>query len=190
MAPVSSDTRTALKANATTGRPDGTWNPEFNGTVMAMDPADDGQRVYAAGFFTTSRGTAARRAAALDTEGATLATPTWAPVWSHPTADYQQAIDQVGGDVWGRRRRALHLQLLDEHLRASQHECGPTAEATCRRCRPVRASSTPAATATPTGTTARLTGPSPAPGPTRNASAGSAPGTSPPADTVPSSTPS
>ena len=93
--------RNAMRVDAATGRPDGAWNPALNGTVMALDPSEDNNRVYLAGFFSTSQGNDAYKAAAVQaTAGASLATPAWKPVWSHATANYQQAIDQVGGDVW------------------------------------------------------------------------------------------
>ena len=94
--------RNALRMNATTGKPDGTWNPSFNGTVMALDPAEDHSRVYLAGFFTTSQGASANRAAAVQTAGgAPLAMPGWSPTWSMPSPkNYQQAINQVGDAVW------------------------------------------------------------------------------------------
>jgi chitodextrinase len=84
------------------------WNPEMSGAVVAIDASDDGTRLYAAGFFNTSRGLPTRKAAAVLTTFVTrpdgsiqhLAEPTWAPVWSSTTADYQQAIVEVGGTVW------------------------------------------------------------------------------------------
>ena len=77
------------------------WNPDLNGTVVASDASDDGARFYAAGYFTTSRSNPAlKTAAVLSSSGATLATPSWDPVWSNSNKNYQQAIKEIGDSVW------------------------------------------------------------------------------------------
>ncbi|WP_109472579.1 PKD domain-containing protein [Ornithinimicrobium cavernae] len=75
------------------------WNPEFNGTVVDLDPAEDGDRVYFAGFFSASRGATAISAAAVMVETGQLDPTPWTPTWS-AGANYQQGIDQVGDKVW------------------------------------------------------------------------------------------
>ncbi|MEV7398698.1 fibrinogen-like YCDxxxxGGGW domain-containing protein [Aeromicrobium sp. NPDC092404] len=84
------------------GTADSTWNPELNGTGTAIDVSDDKSRVYLAGYFTTSKGTTADRAAAFSTgPGAQRITPTWQPTFSTSgPARYQQAVKQVGSKVW------------------------------------------------------------------------------------------
>lgn len=83
------------------GTPDVSWNPEFNGTVMSLDASARGDRTYTAGFFTTSRGVAADKGAALSTTGADVIP--W-PVQFSNRADgrvgYQQAVREVGDQVW------------------------------------------------------------------------------------------
>lgn len=75
------------------------WNPRLNGTVNDVDVADDGTRVYAAGYFGTSGGVAARRAAVISTSaGAGLAVQ-FNPTWS-ASRDYQRAVEQVGDRVY------------------------------------------------------------------------------------------
>ncbi len=94
--------KNAARVSIADGTPDASWNPEFNGTVMAIDAADDGSRLYAAGFFSTSKTAAANHAAAVrTTAGAPLVTPTWKPVWSDKAGnDYQNAIAEVGSRLW------------------------------------------------------------------------------------------
>jgi PKD repeat protein len=92
--------KAAARVSVTDGTPGTNWNPEFNGTVVAVDASDDGSRLYAGGYFTASKTTAAQKAAAVQTaSGADLATPLWKPVWSS-SSDYQQTIGQVGDRVW------------------------------------------------------------------------------------------
>lgn len=92
--------RSAGRINATTGMPGSNWNPEFNGSVVSIGSSSDGDRLYAAGYFTTSRAVPASKAAAvLTTTNAPLATPAWAPTWS-ASANYQQAIGEVGNRIW------------------------------------------------------------------------------------------
>ena len=100
--------RALARVRATDGRNENGWNPEMMGTVIDLDDSDDGSRIYASGFFNTSRGVATRKAAAVLTEFVTnpdgtvrhLADPLWAPVWSSTNKDYQQAIVEGGGNVW------------------------------------------------------------------------------------------
>ncbi|RJU01667.1 PKD domain-containing protein [Arthrobacter frigidicola] len=93
-------TRNAARVSVTDGTPATNWNPDFNGTVVSIDPSDDGSRLYAAGYFTAKGSTAASKAAAVQTvDGAPLATPAWNPTWSS-NSNYQQTIGQVGNRVW------------------------------------------------------------------------------------------
>ncbi|MDI6944995.1 delta-60 repeat domain-containing protein [Microbacterium barkeri] len=77
------------------------WNPEFNGTVISLDASAHGDRVYAAGFFSQSKGRPADKAAVLSTADESL-TP-WPVVFSNRTSGrqgYQQAVLEVGDRVW------------------------------------------------------------------------------------------
>lgn len=100
--------RSLGRVRASDGRTENGWNPEMMGTVIDLDDSADGSRIYAAGFFNTSKGVPTRKAAAVLTQFITrpdgtvqhLADPLWAPVWSSTNKDYQQAIVEGGGDVW------------------------------------------------------------------------------------------
>ncbi|WOF22634.1 fibrinogen-like YCDxxxxGGGW domain-containing protein [Microbacterium betulae] len=92
--------RAATRLSITTGVPDA-WNPEFNGTVMSIDASAQGDRAYAAGYFSQSRGRAADKAAALSTSDETLVP--WAVLFSNRSDNrqgYQQAVLEVGDRVW------------------------------------------------------------------------------------------
>ncbi|MDJ0356117.1 PKD domain-containing protein [Paenarthrobacter sp. PH39-S1] len=90
----------AARVAVADGTPGTGWNPDFNGTVVAIDAADDGSRLYAAGYFTTSGTAPALKAAAVQSAaGAPLATPAWTPTFSNSN-NYQQTIGQVGDRVW------------------------------------------------------------------------------------------
>ncbi|WP_461172296.1 fibrinogen [Arthrobacter sp. Z1-9] len=92
--------RAGARVRVADGTPDASWNPAFNGTVAAVDAAANGQRLYAAGYFSASNTAAANRAAAVQTvAGAPLATPAW--TWTPSSAtSYQQAIKEVGDKIW------------------------------------------------------------------------------------------
>ena len=88
------------RVSVANGTPSTDWNPNLDGTVVKTDGSDDGNRMYAAGYFTHANNVAALKAAAILTApGASLATPTWSPVWS-ASANYQQAIQEIGNRVW------------------------------------------------------------------------------------------
>ena len=90
----------AARVSVANGTPGTGWNPDFNGTVVAIDPSPDGGRLYAAGYFSTSGTATAYRAAAVQTSTpAALATPAWNPTWSNSN-NYQQTIGAVGDRVW------------------------------------------------------------------------------------------
>lgn len=94
-------TRGAARFNVNTGAPDGTWNPEFNGTVMSVDASARGDRVYFAGFFSTSKSRPADKAAAMSATNTDLLP--WAVVFSNRNSGrtgYQQAVLEVGDKVW------------------------------------------------------------------------------------------
>lgn len=89
--------RNAARITWTDATPDRSWNPEFNGGVMDIDASADGERLYAAGYFTRSKQIyPALQAAAVQTAaGADPVNPQWAPQWSHHHS-YQQTITDAG----------------------------------------------------------------------------------------------
>jgi len=90
------------RVRATDGRPDGTWKPNANGTVMDLDANPAGDRVYVAGFFSQVNGSsAAGYAATLSTaSGAPLVAGMAPYVKSSTTKAYQQVVREIGNDVW------------------------------------------------------------------------------------------
>lgn len=92
--------RGATRFDVAADEPD-PWNPEFNGTVMSIDASAQGDRVYAAGFFSQSKGRPAERAAAVSATDESLTD--WPVVYSNRDRGrqgYQQAVLEVGDRVW------------------------------------------------------------------------------------------
>ena len=89
--------RAAGRVSVANGTPDRTWNPEFNGSVIALDASPKKDRVYFAGYFTTSKTTSAIKGAALS--AADTSVIPWT-IDHSSTANYQQAIKEVGEKVW------------------------------------------------------------------------------------------
>ena len=75
------------------------WNGRLNGTVNDLDVHEDGSRVFVAGYFGTSGGVSARRAAVLSTATGAALSPQFTPTWS-AGKDYQRAVEQVGDRVY------------------------------------------------------------------------------------------
>ena len=89
--------RAAGRVSIADGTPDRTWNPEFNGTVLALDASPKKDRVYFAGYFSASRTTAAVKGAVLRVADASVIP--WAIDFSSAT-NYQQAVKEIGEKVW------------------------------------------------------------------------------------------
>ncbi|MDO4258553.1 MAG: fibrinogen-like YCDxxxxGGGW domain-containing protein [Actinomycetaceae bacterium] len=84
------------------GKPDRSWNPEFNGSLMEIDASVDSSRVYAAGFFTRTKTTDVAKAAVISTAaGADPALP-FTYVGSMPQLRniYQQTVLDTGSLVF------------------------------------------------------------------------------------------
>ncbi|HYI33596.1 MAG TPA: delta-60 repeat domain-containing protein [Glaciibacter sp.] len=90
--------RAAARVSTTTGTPDRTWNPDFNGSVISLDASPKKDRVYFAGHFTASRGTPALKGAALSATDTSVIP--WTIDFSNTTKNYQQAVKEVGEKVW------------------------------------------------------------------------------------------
>jgi hypothetical protein len=92
--------RSAMRFAISNGAPDRTWAPTFDGSVISLDASSQGDRVYFAGFFGTSNGTAAARAAALSATSTTVIP--WSVDFSSSGGrlGYQQAVKEVGNKVW------------------------------------------------------------------------------------------
>ena len=88
------------RIDASTLIPGTLWNPKLNGTVNDVDASDDGQQVYAVGYFGTSNGHPAFRAAALSTATGAALSPGFSPTWSNSNKNYQRTVQQVGSQVY------------------------------------------------------------------------------------------
>lgn len=92
------------------GRPDTNWNPNLNGTTIAADLSEQGDRAYFAGYFTRKQNARATSGTALQTAaGAPLVEPMWTPTFSESTVDangdpqgylWQNGVADVGGRVY------------------------------------------------------------------------------------------
>jgi len=92
-------TRGAARFSVSDGTPDPGWNPELNGTVLAVDASSHGDRTYVSGYFTESKGKSTTKAAALNTTNADAFT--WqVHLSSSVAAGYQEAIKEVGNRIW------------------------------------------------------------------------------------------
>lgn len=92
--------RNTARVDSASGQPDGAWNPAFNGTVVDVDPSANGERLYAAGYFTNSNSASTYRAAAIGTAAGAPAIPWNFVPSSGERAGYQQGIEEVGSRVW------------------------------------------------------------------------------------------
>ena len=88
------------RVSLTDWTPDSKWNPKLDGTVNSVDVSDDGQTIYAAGFFGKSGTVTASKAVALSTAPGAAVTPQFSPVWSSTKNIYQRAVKQVGNRVY------------------------------------------------------------------------------------------
>lgn len=72
--------------------PSSGWNPDLNGSVFDISPSSNTGKVYASGFFTTSKGVSSDKAAVLSTgPDAGLLSIGWRPSWSNAKS-YQMTI--------------------------------------------------------------------------------------------------
>lgn len=95
--------RNAGRVKLTDGSADSKWNPDFNGSVAALSPSEDGTRVYFGGYFTMAGTTKVSRGAAISTATPATANPNWIVQHSLGTqanVGYQQAVVETKGRVW------------------------------------------------------------------------------------------
>ena len=93
-----------------TSTPDANWNANLNGTAVAVDASDRGDRTYFSGYFTRKQATSTPSAVALQTvPGAPLVSPLWVPTFSEATIDangnylgsiWQNGVAEVGDRVY------------------------------------------------------------------------------------------
>lgn len=93
----------AARLRVSDGQPDGTWKPNFDGTVVELDASAQGDRVYFSGYFDNLNGSPSKNIAVVSTAAGAAQVPglgTWQPSVGSGTATYQQAIKEDGNYVW------------------------------------------------------------------------------------------
>ena len=78
------------------GTPDGSWNPNFNGTSVGVDASPNGDRVYYAGYFTLANGATANKAAAIRTSAGAPVEPWTFQGSSSANANFQFTVTEAG----------------------------------------------------------------------------------------------
>ncbi|MEO2098387.1 MAG: fibrinogen-like YCDxxxxGGGW domain-containing protein, partial [Brachybacterium sp.] len=90
------------RLDATTLAPAPGWDPMLDGTVVSLDASENGDRIYAAGYFGLSRWTEETiRAGAFTADDATVIP--WSVDFSNTSGGrvgYQQAVKEAGDRVW------------------------------------------------------------------------------------------
>ncbi len=94
--------KNATRFNLKTNDVDRQWRPEFNGTVNGINAAEDGNSVFAAGYFSTLKGESTFKLAALNTtDGSRLAPWDWKPSVAVGTrGGFQFDVQDAGNTVW------------------------------------------------------------------------------------------
>jgi trimeric autotransporter adhesin len=98
----------AARLRVSDGQPDGTWKPNFDGSIVELDASAQGDRVYFAGYFDNVNGAASPKVGVVSTAaGAPSVTglqPWQASIGSIGAHGedyrYQQAIKEDGDSVW------------------------------------------------------------------------------------------
>ncbi|MDC4233605.1 galactose oxidase [Actinomyces sp. B33] len=83
-----------------TGKPDRSWNPEFNGAVLAGTADPEQSYYYAAGHFTRSINTTAKNATRVSTEAGARVDTSFSFVPSYHRGTYQQDVKVFGDRVY------------------------------------------------------------------------------------------
>ena len=82
------------------GKPDRSWNPEFNGAVIDIDVDENDFYLYAAGHFTRAHDLVAENAARLGTGAGAELDQSWSFRHSYFIGKYQQAVTVGNGRVY------------------------------------------------------------------------------------------
>ena len=82
------------------GKPDRSWNPEFNGSVIDIDVDENDSYLYAAGHFTRAHDLVAENAARLGTGAGAELDQSWSFRHSYFIGKYQQAVTVGNGRVY------------------------------------------------------------------------------------------
>lgn len=92
----------AARVSVTSGAPDGSWKPNFDGTIVDLDASAQGDRVFMAGYFDNVNWEPSPRRAVVSTSPGAANLPGMGPFVPSIGANqtYQQAILEVGDTVW------------------------------------------------------------------------------------------
>ncbi len=110
----------AARVRVSDGQPDGTWKPNFDGSVVELDASAQGDRVYFSGYFDNVNGTSSPRVGIVTTAAGAALVPglgSFVPSTGSGSATYQQAIKEDGNMVW--EGGAEHI--LGQYDRATFH---------------------------------------------------------------------
>ncbi|SPF68073.1 Fibrinogen, alpha/beta/gamma chain, C-terminal globular domain [Propionibacterium ruminifibrarum] len=101
--------RAAARVDVSTGKPDRSWNPEFNGSVWGSSVDTDTGKYFAGGYFSKSGTTDVKWAASIFTAPGARVDDSFTFVssvtgytytYTNPKKSYQQAVDVVDGNVY------------------------------------------------------------------------------------------
>ncbi|MDT0261852.1 fibrinogen-like YCDxxxxGGGW domain-containing protein [Jatrophihabitans lederbergiae] len=93
----------AARLRVSDGQPDGTWKPNFDGSVIELDASAKGDRVYFSGYFNNVNGVASKNIGVISTAAGAASVPglaAWQPSIGSGVKTYQQAIKEDGNYVW------------------------------------------------------------------------------------------
>ncbi len=93
----------AARLRVSDGQPDGTWKPNFDGSVIELDASAQGDRVYFSGYFNNVNGVASKNIGVISTAAGAASISglaAWQPSIGSGSATYQQAIKEDGNYVW------------------------------------------------------------------------------------------
>ena len=82
------------------GKPDRSWNPEFNGTVIDIDVDENEAYYYAAGYFTRAHNRVVENAGRLSTAAGAELDQSWTFRHSYLIGKYQQTVTAANGRVY------------------------------------------------------------------------------------------
>jgi len=120
----------AARLRVSDGQPDGTWKPNFDGSVIELDASARGDRVYFTGYFDNVNGVPSPKLGVVSTAAGAPVVTGLAP-WQVSTGSqigglhdtrYQQAIKEDGNYVWqGGSQHILSQYNRDDYARMSSN---------------------------------------------------------------------
>ena len=115
----------ATRVRVGDGRPDGTWKPNFDGSIIDLDASERGDRVYVTGYFKNVNFAPSPNLGVISTAAGAATVPglaAWTPSTGSGSATYQQTIREVGDTVWqGGAEHILSQYDRDSYARKSSN---------------------------------------------------------------------